>query len=464
MKNFIYVLALLVAIAMGFTACHSDDNDVEPTSHCYISSFKLGMVKRTIHTTSKTGEDSTITTTINASTLRMAIDHRAGTITNVDLLLQGSQLEKVPVTVSAQGSVVYASVADTSSWKVYSTKDSIDFTQPVIFRVLATDGKSYRDYTATLRVRENVADDYTWQRLEDNDGMKNMTAARLMSRVTTGADEGLYPLLFTSDADGQCYYGSPVVKKNNQSELLSVWWNFVPCEGLDADCDVTTVVSYRNRFWMSSASGKLFVAEAPRLWEEVAQPQAIHLVAASTTALYGAILADDGYTMATSTDGLSWMPMTVEGRGFKKPLAGVAYTQSNGNHRVLVLADAYDDATSAPLFAWSLLEGSGEAWLPFNDDNTVNALPRWKQPQLLTYNGWLMALGNNDRSGRYEATRILVSRDNGLNWKADSYLSVPMALRTVEGPITALAIGEYVWIIAGSQCWVLRYNSYGEGQ
>lgn len=465
MKKLIYVLALLVVAAMGVTACHNNDDDVELTSQCYISSFKLGSVKRTMHTTSSLGVDSTYTTTISASTLRMAIDHRAGTITNVDLLLRGAQLEKVPVTVTALGTVVYASAADTSSWKVYSSKDTVDFTQPVIFRVLANDGSGYRDYTATLQVREDEAEGYTWKQLDNISGMANMTSARL---VATGSE----PFLFTSDANGQCYYGSLVFLKEYMGMPTS--WQLSPCEGLDADCDVTTTVSYSNRFWMSSASGKLFVAYGPAFcgnspagsyWQEVAQPQKVRLVAASETALYGVIRTEDGYTMVTSTDGESWSPMAVEGAGFNAPLAGLAYTQTNGNHRVLMLADAYDDTTDAPLFSWSLLEGSGEAWILFNDNNSKYALPRWQHPLLLTYNNWLMAMGASDRSGKHKTMYdIFISHDNGLNWKEDSYLSVPLALRGTTAPITATAYGEYVWIIAGSQQWLLRYNSYGEGQ
>lgn len=462
MKKIIYVLVLLVAFGTALVSCHSD-NTTESTSFCYITSFKLGAVKRTMHTTSTLGADSTYTTTVSASTLRMAIDHRNGTITNVDLLPKGCQLNKVPVTVTANGSVIHACVADTSAWTVYSSTDTLDFTQPVIFRVLANNGYGYQDYTVKLQVRENNAEDYTWQRLEDISAMKDMTSARL---VTTSSE----PFLFTSDANGLCYYGTPVYSNENMGMPTS--WQLAPCEGLDADCDVTTTVSYSNRFWMSSASGKLFVANGPSFcgnspaasyWQEVAQPQKVRLVTASETALYGAIFFDGGYTMASSTDGLSWEPMAMEGSGFTAPLTGLAYTQTNGNRRVMALADVYDGTTDAPLFSWSLLEGSGEAWLPFNDASTKYALPRWQHPTLLSYNNWLMALGDNDLSGKHKALYdILISRDNGLNWKDDSYLSVPSILIGTNGPVTAMAYGEYVWIIAGTQQWLLRYNSYGE--
>ena len=464
MKKIIYGLLSLVACGTVLLACHSSDT-VEATSYCYISSFSLGTVKRTMHTTTSQGVDSTYTTSVSASTLRMAIDHRAGTITNVDLLPVGSQLDKIPVTVSANGTVVHASIADTTTWTVYSTKDTLDFTQDVLFRVVASDGNSYRDYTVTVRARQDNSDSYTWQRLKDIDAMQEMTSARLISDVPSDADSVESPVLITSNAKGQCYYGQPVYEKDKSEGLSSMYWSFTPCTGLDADIDVTSTVSYQRRLWMSSASGKLFVADNPTTWNKVVQPQAIRLVAASADALYGCILTDGGYTMAFSADGLSWTPMVMEGSSFKAPLAGVAYTQTNGNRRVLFLADVYEDNTSGPLFAWSLLEGRGEAWLPFNDKDTAYPLPRWQHPTLLTYNHWIMALGDKDRSGEHQAlSNIFISHDNGLNWKEDSYLSTPSALCGAEGPVTAMSCGEYVWIIAGTQAWVLRYNSYGEGE
>ena len=467
MKKTIYTLALLAALATGFISCHSDDT-TEATSQCYITSFKLGAVKRIVHTTSVSGADSTYTTTTSASSLRMAIDHRAGTITNVDLLPMGSQLDKVPVTVTANGTVVYASVADTSAWLVYTTKDTLSFEQPIIYRVVANNGYGYRDYTVTLQVRENNVNEYTWQRLPDITAMQGMTSAHLVSHQSEQYSNGLFPVLFASDASGKCYATKPHYDANDatasSASPFAAWTSDISsCEGLDADCDVRTTVSFRGRFWMTSASGKLFVADDPAMWSEVQCAQAVQLVAASDEALFGSMLTDNGYTMARSTDGIAWTPMAVEGNGFNTPLSGIAYTQANGNRRVLVLVDPGEDRSDASLFAWSWLEGSEEAWLPFNDENTVYPLPCWQHPTLLTYNKWLLALGDSDRSGQTQAlSEILISYDNGLNWKEDSYLSTPSALQGAEGPVTAMANGEYVWIIAGTQLWVLRYNGYGE--
>ena len=87
MKNFIYAFALLVVAATGFVACDKSSDEVVLSDRCCITSFKVTALKREVHTTSTTtGADSVYYTTTNASTMRMLIDQRAGTITNLDLL------------------------------------------------------------------------------------------------------------------------------------------------------------------------------------------------------------------------------------------------------------------------------------------------------------------------------------------------------------------------------------------
>ena len=112
------------------------------------------------------------------------------------------------VTVSAQGTAAYASISDTTSWTVHTEKDSINFTEPVIFRVMATDGKSYRDYRVTLNVRDNNADGFTWTKICPIDGFADKTAAKLLIHEAQGQDS-YRPTLFSQTATGENYVSFP---------------------------------------------------------------------------------------------------------------------------------------------------------------------------------------------------------------------------------------------------------------
>lgn len=444
MKKLLYTLMLLAAAATGLVACSGDDDTTEVTSDCYISAFQMKALKRIVTTISSTGADSDYVTTTNASAMLMRIDHKTGTITNVEPLPLGSQLDKVLITLTAYGTVIHAQQNDTTAWTVYSSTDSLDFTSPRIFRVLANNGHGWRDYTVTLNVREDNAYNYTWQRQADLTAMAGMVDAKLLT-----IDGHLR--LISRDAAGVCYADG------------------TPCQGLPSDAEVRSAVVYGDQLWMTTASGNIFRSADGSVWQQVAQTEEalrVQLFAASHNALYS-ITHDTqeaaSYAVASSTDGHTWTPMAIENMAFTDAATGIAYTQTNGNARVLLLADVYNDDTEAPLFSWSLLEGSGEAWLPFNDTSTQYALPRWQYPTIVTYNNWLMALGDGERSGAHATlSTIYISYDNGVNWKTDSYLAVPDELQNGDGPLTAATVGEYIHIVRGQQHWTVRYNSFGE--
>ena len=460
MKRLVYTFVLLTAMAATFVACSKGDK-VELTSHCFITNFKVTALKRSVHTKSSTGVDSTYYTTTNASAVRFAIDHRAGTITNVDMLPTGSMLDAVLVTVSVQGTAAYASISDTTSWTVHTEKDSINFTEPVIFRVMATDGKSYRDYRVTLNVRDNNADGFTWTKICPIDGFADKTAAKLLIHEVQGLDDNR-PTLFSQTATGENYVSFPT--GHHAISPFPTSWETVPCEGLTAG-RVESAVSFDYHLWMSNDAGQVYRSEDGRRW--TLQPQSddkqVALFAASETALYAIVSADGATTISMSSDGTNWQPTPSSALPFSRVSAAIAYAQNNGNHRVLAFSDAYDDASDKPLFAWSLLEDHDEPWIAFNDQTTEYPLPRWQHPVVTTYNGWLLAMGDADRAGKHKALDVLyISHDNGLNWKENAYLSTPTELVGKAGVITAAGNDQYVWLIADNQLWALFYNSYGE--
>jgi hypothetical protein len=216
---------------------------------------------------------------------------------------------------------------------------------------------------------------------------------------------------------------------------------------------------------MSNDAGQVYRSEDGRRW--TLQPQSddkqVALFAASETALYAVVTAGSTTTISMSQDGTNWQPTPNSELPFSRVSAAIAYAQNNGNHRVLALSDAFDDASDKPLFVWSLLEGHNEPWIAFNDQTAEYPLPRWQHPVVTTYNGWLMAMGDADRAGKHKALDVLyISHDNGINWKENAYLSTPAELVGKAGAITAVGSGQYVWIIADNQLWALSYNSYGE--
>ena len=451
-----YGLLALFAILLMVGACNSGSNDsYEYTSNCAITSFTLGKLKRVIHTTSSTGEDSTYTITFSGSLYPLTIDQVNSKIYNKESFPKDTEL-KTLATITADGLVVYAPEGNDSLWTGYSSSDSIDFSTPLLFRVYAYDGsESYREYRINLNVRSNNAYEYTWQKLADIPAMAERTETKLLMQ----GDEAV--LLSVTET------GSAYCARSTSTDHPT--WTEQECVGLQAIPDVRSAVCYNGLLWMNTANGKLASSTDGINWTAVVQEDeavGVHLVAASETAIHAVIRDSQQNTsyMASSTDGVTWAPVSMEGQEFfDLPSAAVAYKQNNGNHRVLMCADVLDGGT-APLYQWSLLEGADEPWMLLTDNNvSAYQLPRWMHPILLSYSGMLVALGDRDWSGTHTALdAIYMSYDNGVNWYTYDDLTAPEALVGTTAPVTAATVGEYIWLMAGNQFWRVRYNNYGE--
>lgn len=434
MNKAAYMLALLLAVAIAVGACKGDD-DIEYSSDCYIKAFTLGGLRRAVHSTTTAGNDTTYYTSVTGSAFPMSIDHVNGRITNAAPLPSGTRLEAITATVSAQGLVVYAPAADTTSWVQFNSSDSIDYSGPVIFRVIASDGHSYRDYTVTLSTRSNNADEYTWTSLGTIPGVDGDAAVKLVLHGTT-------PILLMSDGSGQCS-AMPL-------DVFAAGDVPQPCAGLPSTADIRSAVAFGGALWLTNVEGQLFTSADGLAWSPVAADGHLRLstVVASRSAIYATADSDGETHIVYSADGRIWEQMPTETVFRKGTLAAVAYTQVNGNRRVL-LTSAAEGADVADV--WSLLEGFDTAWTLFSDD-VLNAhrLPATQPRSIVAYDDKLIALG---------ADSILLSHDNGITWKTDTYLKPPTGVTEVQ---TAVAVGEYIYAIADKQLWQVRLNSYGE--
>ena len=169
MKRFLRTFCVLLLGAMTLVSClSSSDDDVTTYNDMAIKSFKLGTLNRYLHTTSSTGTDSVYKASYSAAAYKMNIDQLNHTIYNTDSLLTGTDAAHVICTVTTvNNGVIYIKSLKTDSLYYFSSgSDSIDFSEPRLFRVFATDGSGYRDYMVTLHVRKQDAGVFNWQEAE----------------------------------------------------------------------------------------------------------------------------------------------------------------------------------------------------------------------------------------------------------------------------------------------------------
>ena len=455
MKRIHSVLVTLLSVGLILTSCSSsDDNNYTYTDQCYLGSFTLGQMKRTMHAKNSKGEDSTYVTAFSGMLYKMLIDQRAQTITNRDSLPMGTNLNAVLATITGTGGICYATSPDASEWTDYSSKDSIDFSQPLYFRVYANDGKSYRDYYVKVNVQQYDPNSFTWVRLADvRPSGKTDVECRLFFK-----DDGV-PMLLSLDANGKVF-------TSRGSSYINPTWTETECVGLPSAPEVHYTQYFNDRYWML-ASQKLYVSDDAISWQEVTPTDGtilLRLVASSFEGLYASVERMDvatgtkTATMARSTDGKTWSFFEMETGGFTGyPAAGLYYWQANGNERVLLADNAFGG--TAPLTIWSLLEDYENSWMLFAQQGDNNfLLPAQQQLNILSYDDKLIALGGAFIGGDASSTltKAYISYDNGITWKSDNELVPPTNVQGTTGAVAAASAGDCVWLVAGGQVWQAR--------
>lgn len=169
MRQIKTISLLLMTVAMMMSCLNSSDSDSTSYTDAAISSFSIGNLQRTIHTTSSTGADSTYTTTVSGAAYDFEIDHTGCRIFNPDSLPMGTDVSRVLVSMSAynNGTILIKDVAS-DTLRLYNSTDSLDFTKPRIITALSSDGQGTRNYTVNINVYQEDPNAFVWK-LMSND-------------------------------------------------------------------------------------------------------------------------------------------------------------------------------------------------------------------------------------------------------------------------------------------------------
>lgn len=162
-RNLTRLCALTVG-ALMLVSCLGSDNDTTVYGDAAITGFTLGSLNRYVHTTStKTGNDTIVKSTVTGSAYKMNIDHFGQHIYNQTRLPVGTDLRHVVCTITAKNGgmiAIQSMTSDSLQW--YSSTDSIDFSQPRTLRVYSTDGTAWHDYVVELNISTTKDSDLDW--------------------------------------------------------------------------------------------------------------------------------------------------------------------------------------------------------------------------------------------------------------------------------------------------------------
>ena len=461
-KKHIILPLLMTVLVVPFvmTSCSSDDEATEYSRDCYISSFTLGSLQRSIYGKTSQGMDSIYTTAYAGSYFTMIIDQRGNTIENYDSLPVRTRVNKVLTTVSFTGTLVWrkadlTGVADTT-WTAYSNADSLDFTTPLHFRVYSEGGLSYRTYTVKVNVHQQMGDSTTWNSLGQVDALATTThhKATVWNNQLT---------ILSKQTDGTL-----LLTQHPLSTAGS--WTSSATTGSD-NAIPSTLQKQGNRLLVSTTDGKLLETTDGTTWTIAPYPAltGMRLVAATDDYVY-ALSAGKLYR----SNGAAWDEEKLDDDASKLPndyLNSVCCEMENGMKRLMLIGSHGGDTQYATIWAkaWEKGDEAQEEWIYYEPNGADKfRCPLLRNLCIVPYDGGLQALGGRSLDNRIEPMdTIRHSADYGITWKGylDNDLNIDPAIQTAAQTaqyITATVDDEkHLWIIVDDKVWRGRINRLG---
>lgn len=460
MKRISAPLILLFSAICLFSSClNSDDDDVTFYDDTAITAFTLGNAKRTMTTTSSSGEDSSYVSTFSASSYKFYIDQLSHEIYNTDSLPYGTDPSKILCTVTTKNSgVVVIKDTDSDTLFYYNSSDSIDFSIPRVFRVMSNANYyNYTEYTVRVNVHQEEANGFEWKAVTSNRylaalaGMKGVEANGKI--YVFGTDGTGFKGYVTNMADGY------------------PWTELTPNVALANDAWKNVVVADGSLYILSD--GHIYASTDGSNWtEKSAGNQLTALVGACKDRLY----ALTGSGIVCSTDnGATWNAETLDNDASLLPQSDMAFSSvalaTNDSTYRLVLIGNRNTSADSTVVTWGKIEetASGsekQSWGYYDfEGNNTYALPSMSNLQAVDYGDAIIAIGGNGTgSSTVEAFgKVYESRDGGVTWHSNTTYALPDGIGSSDSFTMLADSNNNLWLISGGngQVWRGRLNKLG---
>ncbi len=438
-KLFAAVVALLfLTTAVG---CSDDPETYQVTSKdCMVKSATLGTLKRTIHTTTEKGEDSTYTVTVTGSLYPLSIDQVNNRIFNADSLPYGTDISKVVFSSFVSTGWNGIATLHTNTDSAFTASDSTDFTVPRKISVYTADGLRRRTYTVTIVAHRQEGDAWQWQHI----GRDNTLAAVEQARLKAVGDS-LY-LWGTAN-------GAPVVCKAATSHA-SRWLRVTPNRSIDPQS-----VQVMNGTFYAIADSTVMRATDGATWTETGSTMKFGTLIASGSKQ---IFAINGNNIYSSSDGISWtlsdaarpelltaneyaaqlIPSPIDATFEDVLLLAAGNTETNVWKKNIDLTGEYD-------LAWNFYPRQQDAF----------PCPLLSDMQLFAYDGRTLLTGKTPEG---DMAPLYVSADNGRTWRTSPDYTLPTDASATGRAVTADK-DHYIYVVGTGtgNIWRGRMNRLG---
>ena len=410
----IRILPALVAGVMATTAflsscLKSDYAEIEYPIESSIKAFSIGTLHQTIHGKDSEGNDSFYVDTISYADVPFTIDQINRKIYNKDSLPKEVDVTKVLASISADNSAIYYEHKEKKdSFILWTSADSLDFTNKVTFKVMAYSELQNKfvfgkPYTVKVNVHKLNPDSLVWKHFGDK---------KLAEGVTFAEQKAVYMNDYIY-VFGETAEGNVKIYKANVNRGSFTSWEEVSTS--ITSIDINSAIVYNNEVHFI-ADGKLYNLKDNQIGSETNLSNLISVngdkLLAYTTGNKIVSLNSDG-TKAKETD-------FIKGKNLNGRISAVSYTAEHNTSlwRTIVMKNRVKEVesdTTAMVFNNISSEDKWQEYTPINP----TTCPNQGNISMISYDGKLFAYGE-DFDYFYSST------DNGLNWKKEEdYLIFP---------------------------------------
>ena len=403
----------------------------------------MGSLKRRISTTTSAGKDTSYVTTIAGSTYPLYIDQYRGLIYNPDSLPVGTYVDKVVFSsISSDGYTTYQTEAGNDT--LYSSSDSLDFTNPRIFTCYSYSGIAKKRYVVSINVHQVNPELFVWNKeVEGNTQIAGISSQRAFyknGKVYVFAVSSSTPLLLTASKDTPSSWTSSVLPLT--------------------DLDPSSIQLFNGTFY-AIQNGKIVNSDDGISWkksESTFTPSSFLATGSSY------LFARKGNELYKSTDGIIWEKDSIESKKEKLPDSNYSSVwmpmSFNSNFEYILLGGTNKTGN----VEWKkIIDNKGdntEPWNIYESDSDANyPYPSLNNTQMVKYDDKVFAMGTvNDTLSLF-----YLSSDGGRTWipQKSPYLH-PNAIKA-DNFSWVVDEDNYLWLICGEAgtVWRGRINRLG---
>ncbi|MDR3266575.1 MAG: DUF6242 domain-containing protein [Tannerella sp.] len=301
----------------------------------------------------------------------------------------------LPVQIMSQAT------GDTVFW---TTSDSIDFSEPVIFKVYAADYETTKIYEAQINVHQVNPDSMVWNKFS------TIAEGRIFDEMKVVEESTSY-----------CVYarenGKVILLRSSDLEN----WSEIALNGFPDAAILSSITEYNGKLFVIDGTGKLYLAEDGAWWNEVTENETPVLKcilgkisdnnANSVSALcciadvngvlrFCADILDKGWTVGDE------VPETFPIAGFGSLSYEVMY------YPHLIIASGKDKNGNLTNKAWSTMNGL--SWVALSNANMT--FKHLEGASIEHYDNLLFLMGGFDEEEN-AISETYFSKDNGVTWK-----------------------------------------------